>query len=237
MLRPLAFADAQQHGETQLAQGTAAFHPVGGIDHLHLGVVIAALQAGDHSADFGGMQQLGDGFALVVAQRPEAAAQGDDRFHIVDALFGEVLPAPMRGQPQHARDGGELVAAGNAGGGRQRPAKRRLVALHEMLQHVRCDHARQVAAACRGGHGQAQANEVMHGVADHGLVEVANFDLDLAFGTGNRTEVAIVAVAADPDRRSLRQGFTPPPFQPLIELDGAAAHIAMRAFRHFAALL
>lgn len=42
-------------------------------------------------------------------------------------------------------------------------------------------------------------------VTDHGLVEVADLDLDFTLGVRNRAQIANVAVATDPDRGALRQ--------------------------------
>ena len=71
----------------------------------------------------------------------------------------------------------------------------------------------------------------MGGIADDGLVEVADLDRDPALGVGQRAEIAKVAVPADPHRRTLGD-LALARLQPLVELDRAAAHIGMRRPRH-----
>ena len=80
--------------------------------------------------------------------------------------------------------------------------------------------------------GQAQADQVVRRVADHGLVEVADLDLDAALRVGDRAEVAQVAVAADPDRRARGQRLGRLRLQPFVELARVAAHVGVRGARH-----
>ena len=65
-------------------------------------------------------------------------------------------------------------------------------------------------------------------IADHGLIQVADLDGDLAVRIGDRTEIAEMAVAANPDRRPFGYGATFLARQPLIESGGAAAHVCLR---------
>ena len=67
----------------------------------------------------------------------------------------------------------------------------------------------------------------MRGVADDGLVEVADLDFDLAVGVGYRAEVADVAVAADPDGRALRELVAGAGLEPFVELEGVAADVGV----------
>ena len=67
----------------------------------------------------------------------------------------------------------------------------------------------------------------MRRVPDDGLVEVAHLDGDVSFGIGERTQVAKVAVSADPDRRALGQGAAWQAVEPLVELEGIAADVGM----------
>lgn len=64
----------------------------------------------------------------------------------------------------------------------------------------------------------------MRRVPDDRLVKGANLHIDLALDVGERTQIPQVAIAADPDRRPLRdprrRGV-----QPVVELLGVAAHI------------
>ena len=75
----------------------------------------------------------------------------------------------------------------------------------------------------------------MRRVADHCLVEVADLDLDMAYGIGHGPEVAEVAITADPDRRALGQGGLLVAGQPLVELGRVATHISMGRARHLEA--
>jgi hypothetical protein len=68
-------------------------------------------------------------------------------------------------------------------------------------------------AARGGGEGEAEADEVVGGVADDGLVEVADFGFDFALG------VADVAVAADPDGRPFWELVAGAGVEPLGELE------------------
>ena len=68
----------------------------------------------------------------------------------------------------------------------------------------------------------------MDRIADHGLVQVADLDFDLAMCIRDRAKVADMAIAADPDRRALRQFDSGRRIQPLIESGGTAAHEGMR---------
>jgi hypothetical protein len=74
----------------------------------------------------------------------------------------------------------------------------------------------------------------VRGVADDGLVEVADFDFDFAVGAGDGAEVADVAVAADPDGRALRKGVVVGSLEPLVELQCVAADVGVGAASHFA---
>ncbi len=105
------------------------------------------------------------------------------------------------------------------------------VSHHQVLQDVGGGDAGQVRATGGGGERQAQANEVMRGVADDGLVEVADLDRHAPLAVGEGAEVAEVAIAADPHRRPVRQ-VGGPRLQPFVELDRAAAHIGVGRPRH-----
>ena len=69
-------------------------------------------------------------------------------------------------------------------------------------------------------------------IADDGLVQVSDFDFDVAFCVRYRPEVANVAVAADPDRRPFRQASSFDRVQPLVELQGIASNVGMRRHSH-----
>src|ERR1035438_3042762 len=70
-------------------------------------------------------------------------------------------------------------------------------------------------------------------IADDGLVQVSDFDFDLAFCVRYRAEVSNVAVTADPDSRPFRQASSFERVQPLVELQGIASNVGLRRHRHF----
>jgi hypothetical protein len=107
-----------------------------------------------------------------------------------------------------------------------------LVALYHLLQHKGGGNSGKVRAAGGGGKREAEANQVVDGVADDGLVEVADLDFDLAVGVGYGAEVPDVAVATDPDGRALRQLVTGAGPQPFVELQGVAADVGVSRPRH-----
>ena len=71
----------------------------------------------------------------------------------------------------------------------------------------------------------------MRGIADDGLIEIANLHRDAPFGIGERTKIANVAIATDPNWRSFGD-FTSARFEPFIKLDRAAANVSVRRARH-----
>jgi hypothetical protein len=77
-----------------------------------------------------------------------------------------------------------------------------------------------------------KAYKIVHGVADDGLIQVSDLNIHSSCEVGNRSEIAQVAIAANPDGGSLGQGSARSCREPLIELDGVAAHIGMGRTRH-----
>jgi hypothetical protein len=75
----------------------------------------------------------------------------------------------------------------------------RLIAQHDVFDHLRGRDAGKVAAARGHGEREGEPDDVVGGIADDRLVEVADFDFDAAIGAGYGAEIADVAVAADPD--------------------------------------
>ncbi len=110
--------------------------------------------------------------------------------------------------------------------------QRGVVTFDDLLQHSGCRHAGEIGAARRHGQRQSKPQQIMHGVADHRLIQVADLNRDLAIGIGDRTQIAEVAIAADPDRRPCGFSTTLRAAQPLIEPGGAAAHVGLRRSRH-----
>src|SRR3954469_25857710 len=100
-----------------------------------------------------------------------------------------------------------------------------------MLKDLSRRHSRQVGAPRRRSQRQCQPYQVMRRIADHRLVEVADLYRNTPFGIGQRTKVADMAIAADPDRWTFRD-FPAAALQPLVELDGAAPDIGMRRTCH-----
>ena len=121
----------------------------------------------------------------LFAQPPEPFAQRDGGLGVADAVARQVLPGPADGllHDQVHGFGRGVVRLGiiREGG---------LVAGHHLLQHVDGDDARQVRPAGGAGQGQAQADQVVRGVADHALVEVADLYLHPAVAVRHRAEVA-----------------------------------------------
>ena len=58
----------------------------------------------------------------------------------------------------------------------------------------------------------------MRRVADHGLIEIANLDFDLATSVCDGSEIADVTIAADPDGRALGRRAPISTLQPFIEI-------------------
>ncbi len=153
-------------------------------------------------------------------------AERDRRGQVLDPLLGELGPGALLRGADQALDGRRLVVARSAPGG-----ERGLVGFDHLLDHPGRGESRQIEAARRTGHGQGQPDHIVSGVADDGLVQVADLHLDLVLGIGHRPEIAIVAVAADPDRRSLGQAQIPAA-QPVVEPGRGPADVALRRARH-----
>jgi hypothetical protein len=73
----------------------------------------------------------------------------------------------------------------------------------------------------------------MRRIANHRLVEVADLNIDFAVFIGYGAKVSNVAVAANPDRRSLRNLALVGRSQPFLKVQGIAAHIGMGRSGHF----
>jgi hypothetical protein len=91
---------------------------------------------------------------------------------------------------------------------------------------------RKVRNNRRGGEGETEPDQIMGGVADHGLIKIADFDFESAVGVGKRAKIANMTVPADPNLGPLRDrgGAL---FKPLVKLSRRAAHIVQRGPRHF----
>ena len=213
----LGLDDAHQGGVAQEAQGAAALHPVGGIDQAAPPTSSSrALQLQDEPAHRLLAEERRRGRpAPSSASAQNLLPERDGGLDVLEALVGEVLPAPAQ---RPTPDGADGVGLGRRRVLARWPRQPQRVAADHLLQHPRGGDARQVGAAGRAGERQAEPDEVVRGVADHGLVEVADLDVDAPVGVGERAEIAEVAVAADPDRRALRQGAARQSVQPFVEL-------------------
>ena len=114
-----------------------------------------------------------------------------------------------------------------------RIVERQFITVEQRGCHTADDHPRQIRAERRRGERQSQTKQIVRRVANDALVEVANLDGHVAGGIGDRAQIAEMAVSADPDRGTIRQGAGVEALQPLIKAGGAAAHIRMRGSAPF----
>ena len=73
----------------------------------------------------------------------------------------------------------------------------------------------------------------MRRITDHCLIKVSDLYQNPALRVGERTKIADVTVAANPDRGTIRELAAATAVQPFVKLDGASAHICVRRSRHF----
>ena len=66
--------------------------------------------------------------------------------------------------------------------------------------------AGQIGAARGRRKREGKTNQIVIWIADDGLVEIANLDMDTPLGVGERAEIACMTVAADPHRGTLGDG-------------------------------
>src|ERR1700730_1532564 len=85
-------SDTYDDGVPKVAQGTAPFHPIRGIEHANGGVVIARTEHSDKLTDFLAFDEVSYLSAFLLRKRPEALAQRDRRGLVVDPLFSQRLP-------------------------------------------------------------------------------------------------------------------------------------------------
>src|SRR5271163_4304429 len=74
----------------------------------------------------------------------------------------------------------------------------------------------------------------MRRVSDDSLVKITNLNLDFAPGVSDRTKIAHMAIAANPNLRPLGKRAAFQPFEPLIVANRIAPHVSMRGSGHFA---
>jgi hypothetical protein len=71
-------------------------------------------------------------------------------------------------------------------------------------------------------------------ISDDGLIEITNLNLDFASCVSDRTKIAHVAIAANPNLRSLGKRAAFHSFEPLIVANRIAPYVSMRGSGHFA---
>jgi len=76
---------------------------------------------------------------------------------------------------------------------------------------------------------QSEADQIVRRIADYRLIEIADLDIDLTVGIGQRTQISDMTIPANPDRRPLRH-FAPPirGGKPLVELQRVSSDISVR---------
>ena len=76
----------------------------------------------------------------------------------------------------------------------------------------------------------------MRRIANDGLIQIPDLNVDRTVHRGNRTKIADVTISADPDGRSCGQRATLLLLKPFVELYRAAAHICMCGAGHLEGL-
>jgi hypothetical protein len=74
----------------------------------------------------------------------------------------------------------------------------------------------------------------MRRISDDSLIEIANLHLDFAPGVSNRTKIAHMAIAANPNLRPLGKRAAFRSFEPLVVANRIATHVSMRGLGHLA---
>ena len=74
----------------------------------------------------------------------------------------------------------------------------------------------------------------MRWISDDRLVKITNLNLAFAPGVSDRTKIAHMAIAANPNLRPLGKRAALQPFEPLIVANRIAPHVSMRGSGHFA---
>jgi hypothetical protein len=113
---------------------------------------------------------------------------------------------------------------------RERPT----IIVHDPFKHLDGRQPGQVRPSrCRRKR-QAQPNEVMRRIPDHGLIEITNLNLDFPPGVSDRAKIAHVAIAANPDRRPLGKRSAFHTLEPLVIANRIAPHVSVRGSGHLA---
>jgi hypothetical protein len=151
---------------------------------------------------------------------------------MVQLFPGQIGPAPAHRLFHHGR---------HRFGGRYRfalagSAQRILVAVDQMFDDVSRGHAGKIRTAGRRCERQAETDEIMRRIADDSLVEIADLNENAAAGIRDRAEIAEMAIAAYPHRRTCGN-VGRCLLQPFVEFHRRAAHVGVGGPGHLAALL
>src|ERR1700722_10165943 len=74
----------------------------------------------------------------------------------------------------------------------------------------------------------------MRRISDDSLIEIANLNLDFSLGISDRTKIAPVTIAANPNLRPLGKRAAFHSFEPLIVANRIAPYVSVRGSGHFA---
>ena len=74
----------------------------------------------------------------------------------------------------------------------------------------------------------------MSRISDDGLIKITNLNLDFAPGVSDRTKIAHMAIAANPNLRPLGKRAAFHSFEPLVIANRIAPHVSMRRSGHLA---
>ena len=190
----VAVDDVHEHGGTPQPQRAAALDPVGRVDE-RIGRVVGACSSSVTSVRIARASRAASMPRVPGGERPEPrpiGSAGDSPppsrssnsfFHVRLIARFITTGSVAAGPPIHlGRFAGECV----------------LVAGDQILGHARRRHARKIGAARRHRQRQRESHDVVGGVADHRLIEVAQLDHGLPRLVPDRSEVADVAITADP---------------------------------------
>ena len=225
-------ADAHQHSEAKAAERTATFSPVRGIHDCDRRIVGTGAEAGHQAAHVRTRKEPMDRGAFRSREWPKRFAMRYIRRDTADSFISEESPGTIHRTPHDEPNGGRprtaLVAT----------TRRKCAAIprDDRFEHAGRGDTRQIGAPDRSRERQRKANQVVRRIADDGLVEVPDLYFDPAVGVRHRAEIANVTVSADPDRWTFWDHFHAGLREPLIKLNGRAAHKCVDGARHFQSL-
>ena len=111
--------------------------------------------------------------------------------------------------------------------------KRPAIPIDHRLDHLGGRDTWQVRTARRGFQRQTKADEIVGGIGDHRLVEIADLDIDAMIRIRHRPQIAEMTIAANPHGGSFRNAAGDRRrCEPFVELCGIAANIGMDRPRH-----